>query len=88
VLPVEGYFVLQAFPSTGISGIFTDMDDVRAHGKDERLGVKEYYEGNEFMYNLSKCSLRDQRNFELTFYAVKKRTKHVNDFTINNRMKG
>jgi len=37
-------------PVYGISGIFTDMDDVRAHGKDERLGVKEYYEGNEFMY--------------------------------------
>ena len=41
-------------PVYGISGIFTDMDDVRAHGKDERLGVKEYYEGNEFMYKFIK----------------------------------
>ena len=42
-------------PVYGISGIFTDMDDVRAHGKDERLGVKEFYEGNEFMYKFIKA---------------------------------
>ena len=30
--------------------MFADMDDVRAHGKDERLGVKEFYKGVEFIY--------------------------------------
>jgi acetylornithine deacetylase/succinyl-diaminopimelate desuccinylase-like protein len=42
-------------PVYGVSGMFGDMDDVRAHGKDERIGVKEYYEGVEFMYRLIKA---------------------------------
>ena len=42
-------------PVYGISGMFTDMDDVRAHGKDERLGVKEFYKGVEFMYRFIKA---------------------------------
>lgn len=39
-------------PVYGISGMFGDVDDVRAHGKDERLGVKEFYKGVEFLYRL------------------------------------
>ncbi len=39
----------------GISGMFSDMDDVRAHGKNERIGVKEFYDGVEFMYRLMKA---------------------------------
>ena len=42
-------------PVYGISGMFTDMDDVRAHGKDERLGVKEFYKGVDFMYKFIKA---------------------------------
>jgi len=42
-------------PVYGISGMFVDMDDIRAHGKDERLGVNEFYEGVEFMYRLIKA---------------------------------
>ncbi|MDP4224105.1 MAG: M20/M25/M40 family metallo-hydrolase [Bacteroidota bacterium] len=41
-------------PVYGISGIFTDSDDVRAHGRDERIGVKEFYNGVEFMYRFMK----------------------------------
>jgi len=41
-------------PVYGISGMFTDMDDNRAHGKDERIGVKEFYKGVEFMYRFMK----------------------------------
>jgi acetylornithine deacetylase/succinyl-diaminopimelate desuccinylase-like protein len=41
-------------PVYGISGMFGDVDDVRAHGKDERIGVKEFYNGVEFMYRLMK----------------------------------
>ena len=29
-----------------------DIDDVRAHGRDERVGVKQYFEGLEFQYAL------------------------------------
>ena len=42
-------------PAYGISGIFFDVDDVRAHGKDERVGVREFYEGLEFNYELMKA---------------------------------
>ncbi len=42
-------------PVYGVSGMFGDIDDVRAHGRDERIGVREFYEGVEFMYNIIKA---------------------------------
>lgn len=39
-------------PTYGIDGTFGDVDDVRAHGRDERVGVKQFYEGLEFQYRL------------------------------------
>jgi acetylornithine deacetylase/succinyl-diaminopimelate desuccinylase-like protein len=30
------------------------VDDVRAHGRDERIGVREFYAGREFLYRLVK----------------------------------
>jgi acetylornithine deacetylase/succinyl-diaminopimelate desuccinylase-like protein len=47
-------FRLAGFPVYGISGVFYDIDDVRAHGKDERISVQSFYEGVEFMYRLMK----------------------------------
>jgi acetylornithine deacetylase/succinyl-diaminopimelate desuccinylase-like protein len=47
-------------PTYGIDGVFGDMDDVRAHGRDERVGVKQYFEGLEFQYRLIKALSRDQ----------------------------
>jgi acetylornithine deacetylase/succinyl-diaminopimelate desuccinylase-like protein len=49
------YLRLAGISVFGISGMFTDMDDVRAHGKDERLGVKEFYDGVDFMYRFIKA---------------------------------
>lgn len=47
----DGKFLRQAgIPVYGVSGMFADIDDVRAHGRDERIGVKEFYDGVEFMY--------------------------------------
>jgi len=34
--------------------LFGDIDDNRAHGRDERLGVREFYEGQEFLDKLVK----------------------------------
>jgi acetylornithine deacetylase/succinyl-diaminopimelate desuccinylase-like protein len=34
--------------------MFYDIDDVRSHGKDERVLVQSFYEGVEFMYRLMK----------------------------------
>ena len=42
-------------PTYGISGVSIDVDDNRAHGKDERIGVKEFYDGLEYEYALIKA---------------------------------
>jgi acetylornithine deacetylase/succinyl-diaminopimelate desuccinylase-like protein len=42
-------------PTYGVSGLFDDIDDVRAHGKDERIGVKQFFDGLEFMHRLVKA---------------------------------
>jgi acetylornithine deacetylase/succinyl-diaminopimelate desuccinylase-like protein len=48
------YLRKAGIPVYGTSGIFHDIDDSRAHGKDERIGVKELYEGQEYLYRLIK----------------------------------
>ena len=51
----DGLFLRNAgIPTYGVSGFFEDVDDTRAHGRDERLGVKQFYEGREFLYRLVK----------------------------------
>jgi acetylornithine deacetylase/succinyl-diaminopimelate desuccinylase-like protein len=44
------YLRLGGIPTYGVPGVFADIDDERAHGKDERIGVKDFYEGVEFYY--------------------------------------
>ena len=41
-------------PTYGVDGTFGDIDDVRMHGRDERVGVKQFFEGLEFQYRLIK----------------------------------
>ena len=41
-------------PSYGINGIAIDINDVREHGKDERLAEDSYYHGVEFYYRYIK----------------------------------
>src|SRR5882724_12191088 len=41
-------------PTYGIQGIFIDRDDVRFHGRDERIFVQSFYEGQSFLYSLVK----------------------------------
>ncbi len=45
-------------PTYGVPGTFIGENDVRAHGKDERLGVKEFYEGVDFYDKLMKDLLK------------------------------
>jgi acetylornithine deacetylase/succinyl-diaminopimelate desuccinylase-like protein len=49
------YFRNAGIPTFGVDGTFGDIDDVRAHGRDERVGVKQYFEGLEFQYRLIKA---------------------------------
>lgn len=51
----DGKYLREAGISTyGVQGIFFDRDDVRSHGRDERIRVRAYYEGQTFLYELVK----------------------------------
>jgi len=41
-------------PTFGITGLFTDIDDNRAHGRDERIPIDGFYQDLEFTYRLMK----------------------------------
>jgi Acetylornithine deacetylase/Succinyl-diaminopimelate desuccinylase and related deacylases len=41
-------------PTYGIQGFFYDRNDIRFHGRDERLKVQSFYEGQTFLYELVK----------------------------------
>jgi len=48
------YLRAAGIPCYGIQGFFMDRDDIRFHGRDERMGVEAFYEGQEFLYRLVK----------------------------------
>ena len=49
----DGLFLRNAgIPTYGLSGIFSDVDDDRMHGKDERIGVKALFEARDFLYRV------------------------------------
>lgn len=45
-------------PVYGVSGLFGDIDDNRAHGQNERILIRSYFEGQEFLYRLTKALSR------------------------------
>ena len=47
-------------PSYDVSGIWIDIDENRAHGRDERVGVQAFDESVEFTYRLIKAMGRDR----------------------------
>jgi acetylornithine deacetylase/succinyl-diaminopimelate desuccinylase-like protein len=62
VVPVMGigatdslYMRAAGIPMYGVSGIFLDVDDVRAHAPNERISIQSYYEGQEFLYRLIRA---------------------------------
>jgi acetylornithine deacetylase/succinyl-diaminopimelate desuccinylase-like protein len=46
------HFRRAGIPMYGVSGLFLDVTDARAHAPDERIGVEAFYEGGEFVYRL------------------------------------
>jgi len=46
------YLRIAGIPTYGIACMFFELDDNRAHGKDERIGVKDFYDGVEISYRL------------------------------------
>lgn len=41
-------------PSYGVSGLMGDPNDNRAHGRDERMRIKSFFDGQEFLLQLTK----------------------------------
>jgi acetylornithine deacetylase/succinyl-diaminopimelate desuccinylase-like protein len=56
----DGAFLRAAgIPTYGVQGFFFDRDDIRFHGRDERMGVQAFYEGHAFLYELIKILAKD-----------------------------
>src|SRR5580704_16418240 len=49
------YLRVAGIPTYGVQGFFQDRDDVRAHGRDERMLVRSFYEGQTFLYEFVKA---------------------------------
>ncbi len=51
----DGYRLRAAgIPTYGVSGLFSAPGESNAHGRDEKMRVKSYYDGLEFLYELVK----------------------------------
>ena len=51
----DGYRLRNAgIPTYGVSGIFSTPGETNAHGRDEKLRVKSFYDGLTFLYELVK----------------------------------
>jgi acetylornithine deacetylase/succinyl-diaminopimelate desuccinylase-like protein len=51
----DGSYLRNAgIPTYGHSGLAGDIGEFRAHGKDERIPVKSFYDGSEYLYRLVK----------------------------------
>jgi acetylornithine deacetylase/succinyl-diaminopimelate desuccinylase-like protein len=46
---------IAGIPTYGISCMFYEVGENRAHGKDERIGVQDFYDGVEFNYRLLRA---------------------------------
>jgi acetylornithine deacetylase/succinyl-diaminopimelate desuccinylase-like protein len=50
------FFRTLGVPAFGVSGLFSDPTvDARAHGRDERMRMQSFYEGQEFLYRLTRA---------------------------------
>jgi acetylornithine deacetylase/succinyl-diaminopimelate desuccinylase-like protein len=49
------YLRATGIPTYGVTGFFMDRDDFRAHGRDERISIQSFYEGQTFLYRLVKA---------------------------------
>jgi len=52
----DGMYTRSAgIPTYGLSAVAEDPDDVRAHGRDERIGVENFYSATQFWFLLLKA---------------------------------
>jgi acetylornithine deacetylase/succinyl-diaminopimelate desuccinylase-like protein len=48
------YLRAAGIPTYGVQGFFNERNDNRSHGRDERMRVQSFYEGQTFLYELVK----------------------------------
>jgi acetylornithine deacetylase/succinyl-diaminopimelate desuccinylase-like protein len=48
------YLRIAGIPTYGVQGFFFDRNDIRFHGRDERMSIESFYEGQAFLYDLVK----------------------------------
>jgi len=53
-------------PAYGHSGLASEPGDNRAHGKDERLAVKSFYDGLEYQSRLVKALASPEKTMPLS----------------------
>jgi acetylornithine deacetylase/succinyl-diaminopimelate desuccinylase-like protein len=59
----DGLYLRKAgIPVYGVSGLFGDIDDVRAHGQNERIRIESFFDGQEFLYRLTTRLSRSDTN--------------------------
>jgi acetylornithine deacetylase/succinyl-diaminopimelate desuccinylase-like protein len=44
----------QGIPTYGLQGLFQDRDDIRWHGRDERILVQSFKDAEKFLYDVVK----------------------------------
>jgi acetylornithine deacetylase/succinyl-diaminopimelate desuccinylase-like protein len=49
------YLRIAGIPTYGVACMFYELDDNRAHGKDERISVQDFYDGVDFSYRLLRA---------------------------------
>jgi len=51
----DGLYLRNAgIPTYGVSGLFGEIGESRSHGRDERVGVQQFYDSAQFLYSLVK----------------------------------
>jgi len=52
----DGLFLRNAgIPTYGVSAVFEDPDDIRAHGKDERVSAQSFYDATVYWYRMMQA---------------------------------
>ncbi len=55
----DGLYLRNAgIPVYGVSGLFRDVEDNRSHGQNERILIESFFDGQEFLYQLTKTLSR------------------------------
>lgn len=59
----DGLYLRNAgIPVYGVSGLFGEIGDNRAHGQDERILIRSFFEGQEFLYRLTTRLANEDAN--------------------------